>query len=330
MNKIRQIEQLNKRELEAGITPEGSWHVDYRDTAFVYIGGLPFDVSEGDIVTIFSQYGEPVYVNLVRDKETGKSKGFAFLKYEDQRSCDLAVDNLSGAKIMGRIVSVDHTRYKKKEGEELRDNTYGLADEDEDAGAGKKVADTESESEEERRPVLKEERELADLLRNHDDDDPMKAYLVKEKKAEVEEAIKEWKAKNGSGKKKDDRRKHRHHRSRRDRDEDDEGRRRHRRRHRSRSPTEERSRSRERRRRDYSEDRDRKSRQGEDSEDGGRKTKRRDASGDRDRRRRGHSKERERKSKRRDDSEEDYRRERRRERSRDTEMKDDRRRRSPS
>lgn len=32
MNKIRQIEQLNKRELEAGITPEGSWHVDYRDT----------------------------------------------------------------------------------------------------------------------------------------------------------------------------------------------------------------------------------------------------------------------------------------------------------
>lgn len=287
-------------------------------------------MSEGDIVTIFSQYGEPVYVNLVRDKETGKSKGFAFLKYEDQRSCDLAVDNLSGAKIMGRIVSVDHTRYKKKEGEELRDNTYGLADEDEDAGAGKKVADTESESEEERRPVLKEERELADLLRNHDDDDPMKAYLVKEKKAEVEEAIKEWKAKNGSGKKKDDRRKHRHHRSRRDRDEDDEGRRRHRRRHRSRSPTEERSRSRERRRRDYSEDRDRKSRRDEDSEDGGRRTKRRDASGNRDRRRRGHSKERERKSKRRDNSEEDYRRERRRERSRDTEMKDDRRRRSPS
>lgn len=287
-------------------------------------------MSEGDIVTIFSQYGEPVYVNLVRDKETGKSKGFAFLKYEDQRSCDLAVDNLSGAKIMGRIVSVDHTRYKKKEGEELRDNTYGLADEDEDAGAGKKVADTESESEEERRPVLKEERELADLLRNHDDDDPMKAYLVKEKKAEVEEAIKEWKAKNGSGKKKDGRRKHRHHRSRRDRDEDDEGRRRHRRRHRSRSPTEERSRSRERRRRDYSEDRDRKSRRDEDSEDGGRRTKRRDASGNRDRRRRGHSKERERKSKRRDNSEEDYRRERRRERSRDTEMKDDRRRRSPS
>lgn len=32
MNKIRQIKELNKRELEAGITPEGSWHADFRDT----------------------------------------------------------------------------------------------------------------------------------------------------------------------------------------------------------------------------------------------------------------------------------------------------------
>ncbi|KKY19611.1 putative u2 snrnp component ist3 [Diplodia seriata] len=229
MNKIRQVKELNKRELEAGITPEASWHADYRDTAFIYIGGLPYDVSEGDIVTIFSQYGEPVYVNLVRDKETGKSKGFAFLKYEDQRSCDLAVDNMSGAQVMGRVVSVDHTRYKKKEGEELRDNTYGLGEEEGEgeAGAVVKAPETESESEEERRPVLKEERELAELLRNHDDDDPMKAYLIKEKKAEVEEAVKAWQAKNGGGskKKKDEKRKHRHHRSRRDRDDDDEERR---------------------------------------------------------------------------------------------------------
>lgn len=38
-----------------------------------------------------SRYGEVVDVNLVRDKGTGKSKGFAFLAYEDQRSTNLAV-----------------------------------------------------------------------------------------------------------------------------------------------------------------------------------------------------------------------------------------------
>ncbi|KAI9749683.1 MAG: hypothetical protein M1815_002324 [Lichina confinis] len=127
MNNIRQIQALNKRELENGISPEASWHADYRDTAYIYVGGLPFDLSEGDIIAIFSQFGEPVHVNLVRDKETGKSRGFAFLKYEDQRSTDLAVDNLGGATLMGRVLRVDHTRYKQKDGEVVEDNALGNA-----------------------------------------------------------------------------------------------------------------------------------------------------------------------------------------------------------
>ena len=51
-------------------------------------------MNEGDIVTVLSQFGEIVDCRLIRDKETGKSKGFAYLAYEDQRSTDLAVDNL--------------------------------------------------------------------------------------------------------------------------------------------------------------------------------------------------------------------------------------------
>ena len=45
------------------------------------------------------RYGEIVNINLVRDKSTGKSKGFAFLCYEDQRSTVLAVDNLNSVKV---------------------------------------------------------------------------------------------------------------------------------------------------------------------------------------------------------------------------------------
>ncbi|XP_044490477.1 zinc finger CCCH domain-containing protein 25 isoform X2 [Mangifera indica] len=66
-----------------------------------------------------SRYGEIVDVNLVRDKGTGKSKGFAFIAYEDQRSTVLAVDNLNGAQVLGRIIRVDHaSNYKKKEEED--------------------------------------------------------------------------------------------------------------------------------------------------------------------------------------------------------------------
>jgi RNA-binding motif X-linked protein 2 len=53
-------------------------------------------------------------VNLPRDKETGKTKGFGFVMYEDQRSTILAVDNLNGAKVLERTLRVDHVRDYKQ------------------------------------------------------------------------------------------------------------------------------------------------------------------------------------------------------------------------
>ena len=67
-------------------------------------GGFSFELSEGDIICVMSQWGEVEDINLVRDKETNKSRGFAFIKYEDQRSTILAVDNFNGIKLLGRLV----------------------------------------------------------------------------------------------------------------------------------------------------------------------------------------------------------------------------------
>jgi RNA-binding motif X-linked protein 2 len=70
---------------------------------------------------VFAQYGELVDVHLVRNKTTGKSQGFAFLAYEDQRSTVLAVDNLSGATVAGRKIRVEHVdNYKKRKAEVRR------------------------------------------------------------------------------------------------------------------------------------------------------------------------------------------------------------------
>ena len=60
------------------------------------------------------RYGEVVDVNLPRDKETGKTKGFGFLMYEDQRSTILAVDNLNGATVLDRTLRVDHVKKYKQ------------------------------------------------------------------------------------------------------------------------------------------------------------------------------------------------------------------------
>ena len=45
------------------------------------------------------RYGEIMNINLVRDKKSGKTKGFCFLAYENQKSTILAVDNLNGIKV---------------------------------------------------------------------------------------------------------------------------------------------------------------------------------------------------------------------------------------
>ncbi|OAA79215.1 RNA binding domain protein [Akanthomyces lecanii RCEF 1005] len=217
MNQIRAIQALNRKEIENGISPEASWHTDYRDTAYIYFGGLPYELSEGDIITIFSQFGEPVFLKLVRDKETGKSKGFGWLKYENQKSTDLAVDNLGGAEVGGRLVRVDHARYSMRDDEDQDEFKVGW--EDLQRKEGKPLSEDESDQDEApQRPMLQEERDLAKLIHDDDDDDPMKAFLIEEKKKEVEEARER-------ASKKELKPKHRSHRSHRSRHDEDDKRR---------------------------------------------------------------------------------------------------------
>lgn len=226
MNAIRRTAELNARELADVTPPTASWHRDYSDTAFVYIGGLDPRLSEGDVLQIFSQYGEPVWIKLARDRETGKSRGFGWLKYEDQRSCDLAVDNLGGCNVLGRMLNVDHTRYKSARGkdgqeeeEDMGDNTVPPEDRDRFGNirvAGDVTEDEQSEAEELARPLLKEEKELMEIIRTHDEDDPMKAYLIEQKKEEIEKAKKALgpvKSKSKSKSKDDKHKKRRRHRS---------------------------------------------------------------------------------------------------------------------
>ncbi|XP_061224925.1 RNA-binding motif protein, X-linked 2 [Neopsephotus bourkii] len=108
LTKVKLINELNAREAELGVQEAVSWHAEYKDSAWIFIGGLHYELTEGDVICVFSQYGEVVNINLVRDKKTGKSKGFCFLCYEDQRSTILAVDNFNGIKIKGRTIRVDH------------------------------------------------------------------------------------------------------------------------------------------------------------------------------------------------------------------------------
>ena len=118
LTQIKNTQKATKQEILRGLPESASWHARFKHSAYIFVGGLDYELTEGDILAVFSQYGEVVDVHLVRDKSTGKSRGFCFLAYEDQRSTVLAVDNLSGARVAGRIIRVEHVdNYKKKRAE---------------------------------------------------------------------------------------------------------------------------------------------------------------------------------------------------------------------
>lgn len=179
MSEIRNIQRLNNAELEEATPFNASWHQDYKDTAWVFIGRLPPEMNEMDILIMFSQYGVPVSLKLVRDAETGVSRRFAFLKYEDFRSAVLAVDNFNGYEIIpGSKIQVDHVRYRR----------YRYADED-DANI---EWDTALKAEMEKDMVKKEDiarqaiedKSMSEKAGSDEVDedlaDPMAKYLAKE------------------------------------------------------------------------------------------------------------------------------------------------------
>lgn len=123
MNVVKEIQRLNEREVgSTGGRNNTSWHDQYRDSAHIFCGNLPFELSEGDVICMFSQFGTITDINLVRDEGTGKSKGFCFLRYRDQRSTILAVDNFNGIVLKGRTVRVDHCADYKAPKEDEEDD----------------------------------------------------------------------------------------------------------------------------------------------------------------------------------------------------------------
>jgi RNA recognition motif-containing protein len=76
----------------------------------IYVGNLAFNATEDDIRAAFEKYGEVTSVNIIMDRETGRSRGFAFVEMSDGEHAKEAIENLDGATISGRNVKVNEAR----------------------------------------------------------------------------------------------------------------------------------------------------------------------------------------------------------------------------
>lgn len=82
----------------------------------IYVGNLSFDAAEDDLRQAFSQYGEVSGVNIITDRETGRSRGFAFVEMPDGNEARKAIEGSNLARIAGRAITVNEARPKKDRG----------------------------------------------------------------------------------------------------------------------------------------------------------------------------------------------------------------------
>jgi RNA recognition motif-containing protein len=80
------------------------------------VGNLDFAATDSSVRTMFERYGTVDRVNLVTDRDTGRSRGFAFVEMSNSEEADRAIAGLNGAEFQGRALNVNEARPKGQGG----------------------------------------------------------------------------------------------------------------------------------------------------------------------------------------------------------------------
>jgi RNA recognition motif-containing protein len=76
----------------------------------IFIGNLSYNVIESDLRQSFEAYGEVTSATVIKDKQSGKSKGFGFVEMPNQAEAQSAIEALNGTAFKGRTITVNEAR----------------------------------------------------------------------------------------------------------------------------------------------------------------------------------------------------------------------------
>jgi len=79
----------------------------------LFVGGLPFATTDDELKELFSAHGAVASATVVRDRDSGRSKGFGFVEYENDEEGKAAEKALNGSDVGGRNISVAEARPKE-------------------------------------------------------------------------------------------------------------------------------------------------------------------------------------------------------------------------
>lgn len=76
----------------------------------IYVGNLSFRATEDDVRNAFASHGEVASVNIIMDRDTGRSRGFAFVEMPNSDEARSAIEGTNGQEIAGRDITVNEAR----------------------------------------------------------------------------------------------------------------------------------------------------------------------------------------------------------------------------
>jgi cold-inducible RNA-binding protein len=82
----------------------------------IFVGNLSFRTTQDELFAAFSQFGTVERVNIVTDRDSGQSRGFAFVEMTERRDAENAIASLNGADLNGRAMNVNEARPKPQGG----------------------------------------------------------------------------------------------------------------------------------------------------------------------------------------------------------------------
>ena len=82
----------------------------------LYVGNLSFDTTQQDLETMFGEFGTVESTNIIEDRETGRSRGFAFVEMSSKEEGSNAISSLNGKEVGGRALTVNEAKPRENNG----------------------------------------------------------------------------------------------------------------------------------------------------------------------------------------------------------------------
>ena len=82
----------------------------------IYVGNCSYDVTEEQLREAFAAFGEVESVKVIRDRDTGRARGFAFVEMVDSSAAEAAIQGLNGTDLGGRSLKVNEARPREDRG----------------------------------------------------------------------------------------------------------------------------------------------------------------------------------------------------------------------